>query len=514
MGNLGLVLGVTSRAGYASEVKCMESKRRALLEFKHSLVDYSSRLSSWGTSHEVDCCKWRGVKCSNLTRHITLLDLHGLVEGSDFQMLRGEVSPSLLQLKHLNYLDLSSNVFGTKFPEFIGSLTKLQHLNLHGSDFYGPIPHQLGNLTNLGSLDLGDNIGLTVKNLEWLSHLCLLRYLDLSTVSLENTNWLQPITMLSFLTELRLPHCNLPGNVSRWLPLTNSSSIPLTIIDLSHNSLHSSLSYDWLVNFSSISLVELNMRGNPLGDSIPDAFGNLVSLEKLDLSRCQLREKSLEYLYLEVNRFSGSLPDFTRFSSLRELQLAGNEMNGSFPESFDRISSLVFLDVSRNQMMGPLPDLEFLPSLRELRLKSNKLNGRIPKSLGQFSKLEILDVSSNSFEGEFPDCWTEDRKLMFLSLANNNLSGEIPSSIGLLIHLRVLQLRNNSIAGELPFSLKSCKELMFVDLGLNNLSGEVPAWIGMHLKKLIVLSLRRNKFNGSIPLEICQLSLTQILDLS
>lgn len=262
-----LVLGVTSRVGDATEVKCIESERRTLLKFKQGLVDDYGRLSSWGMSQEEDCCKWRGVKCSNRTVHITVLDLHGRFKtsnGDDYQRLSGKVSPSLLELKHLNYLDLSSNDFGlSPFPEFIGSLSKLQHLNLADSIVVGPIPHQLGNLTNLWSLDLGSNSGLTVKNLEWLSHLRLLRYLDLTWVDLENTNWLQPISKLSFLTELHLGFCNLPGNLSLSLPLTNSSS--LAVIDLSENLFDSSSSYNWLVNLSSSgSLVELNMYGNPL----------------------------------------------------------------------------------------------------------------------------------------------------------------------------------------------------------------------------------------------------------
>ncbi|KAM7507416.1 hypothetical protein LguiA_017869 [Lonicera macranthoides] len=503
-----LVLGVTSRVGDATEVRCIESERQALLKLKHGLVDDFGRLSSWGKSHEEDCCKWTGVKCSNRTGHITLLDLHGPVEGSDSQILSGEVSP-LLQLKHLKYLDLSSNDFGTKFPEFIGSLTKLQYLNLHDSNFYGPIPHQLGNLTNLRFLDLGFNSGLTVKNLEWLSHLHLLRYLDLSFVSLQNTNWLQPITMLSFLKELSLAFCDLPGNVSLSLPLSNSSSIPLTIIDMSYNSLHSSLSYDWLVNLSSSSLVELNMGGNPLQDSIPDAFGNLLSLEKLDLSVCQLHgeipksfrslrhlhyfdisfnkisgqlpeffqtlatdvEKSLEYLNLDANQLSGSLPDFTKFSSLRELRLADNKLNGSFPESFSQISSLVSLNLSKNQLTGPLPNLVFLPSLRELHLGSNKLSGRVPKSVGQLFKLEILDASSNKFEGTISEAHLSNlSKLNMLDLSFNSLTLEVDSSWTPPFQLDIIRLVNCKLGPRFPNWLQSQNNFSMLDISGTRIS--------------------------------------------
>ncbi|KAM7467749.1 hypothetical protein LguiB_015311 [Lonicera macranthoides] len=536
-----LVLGVTSRVDDATELKCIESDKRALLKFKQGLVDDYGRLSSWGTSQEEDCCKWRGIKCSNRTGHITVLDLHGRFKtsnGDDYQSLSGKVSPSLLDLKHLNYLDLSSNDFGlSPIPEFIGSLSKLQHLNLADSNVVGPIPHQLGNLTNLRSLDLGGNPGLTVKNLEWLSHLRLLSYLDLSWVDLENTNWLQPISKLYFLTELHLGFCNLPGNLSLSLPLTNSSS--LAVIDLSENLFDSSSSYNWLVNLSSGgSLVELNMYGNRLRGSVPETLGNLVSLEKLDLSFCELRgeipksfrnlihlrsfelyyseisgklpeffqtlaldaEKSLEYLGLEGNQFSGSLPDFTRFSSLRELRLADNELNGSFPESFGKISSLVFLDLSRNQMTGPLPDLAFLPSLRELYLTSNKLNGTIPKSLGQLSKLEILDVLSNSFEGTISEAHLSNlSKLNTLDLSFNSLTLDVSSNWTPPFQLEIIRLAFCKLGTHFPNWLQSQKNFSILDISGAGISDTVPSWFWDLPTRLAYLNISNNQINGLVP---------------
>ncbi|KAM7503227.1 hypothetical protein LguiB_002131 [Lonicera macranthoides] len=154
-------LGVTS--GGAEDVtlkvmmRCKDNERQALLKFKQGFVDDYGVLSSWGSEEE--CCKWRGIQCSNRTGHVIVLDLHGRYEYSTgWVHLSAKVSPSSLELKHLKYLDLSWNIFQWRpIPEFIGSFSRLQYLNLANALFASTIPCQLGNLTNLRSLILGFN---------------------------------------------------------------------------------------------------------------------------------------------------------------------------------------------------------------------------------------------------------------------------------------------------------------------------------------------------------------------
>ncbi|XP_057471167.1 receptor-like protein EIX2 [Actinidia eriantha] len=56
--------------------------------------------------------------------------------------------------------------------------------------------------------------------------------------------------------------------------------------------------------------------------------------------------------------------------------------------------------------------------------------------------------------------------------------------------------------------------MLFIDLGRNRFTGKIQAWIGMHLTRLVVLSLRSNKFYGGIPENICHLNHIQVLDFS
>ncbi|KAI5345043.1 hypothetical protein L3X38_012920 [Prunus dulcis] len=54
-------------------------------------------------------------------------------------------------------IDISSNKFEGKIPEFIGNLTELRSLNISNNILTGSIPSSLGKLTNLESLDLSQN---------------------------------------------------------------------------------------------------------------------------------------------------------------------------------------------------------------------------------------------------------------------------------------------------------------------------------------------------------------------
>lgn len=195
-------------------MKCIEKERQALLMFKQGLVDDCGYLSSWGSDEgRKDCCKWSGVQCSNRTGHVIMLNLKYKVDPvCPNRPLRGNINSSLLELQHLNYLDLSVNDFlGNPIPEFIGSFTKLRFLDLSLANFSGRIPYQLGNLTNLQSLNLGYN-SLYVSKFGWLSHLNKLTQLDLDFVDLsEASDWLQVITSLASLRDLYLGSSTLPS---------------------------------------------------------------------------------------------------------------------------------------------------------------------------------------------------------------------------------------------------------------------------------------------------------------
>ena len=149
--------------------------------------------------------------------------------------LGGNISSSLLDQKHLQYLDLSYNDFGSiNIPKFFGSLPTLRYLNLSNAGFGGVIPHQLGNLSKLPYLDIGssyyyDPISLNVEDLESISGFPFLEYLDMTIVNLgKASNWLQVMNKLHSLSVLLLSSCE--HLAIDPLPHVNFSS--LLILDL------------------------------------------------------------------------------------------------------------------------------------------------------------------------------------------------------------------------------------------------------------------------------------------
>ncbi|XP_064999322.1 receptor-like protein EIX1 [Musa acuminata AAA Group] len=192
---------------------CMESERRALLAIKSEMYDPDNWFSTWTSK---DCCGWRGVACDNTTGHVTKLDLRYPYTYDLWDMFNdgetigvSKVNPSLQELKQLKYLDLSMNNFsGVPVPKMIASLVHLEYLNLSYAMFDGPIPPQLGNLSNLHYLDLHrwyDDDFLHVDDLDWLSRIPSLKYLDMSYVNLsEATNWFYIINSIPTLEVLHL----------------------------------------------------------------------------------------------------------------------------------------------------------------------------------------------------------------------------------------------------------------------------------------------------------------------
>ncbi|XP_030969921.1 receptor-like protein EIX1 [Quercus lobata] len=516
------IIKLSSCSEVHTNVKCIHTEREALLSFKKGLTDPSGRLSSWVSE---DCCRWRGIECNNKSFHVTKLDLRNAG-------LRGKINASLIHLKYLNFLDLSANDFmGIQIPEFFGMLENLIYLNLSDASFSGRIPPHLGNLSSLIHLDLKYNgyfspnlnmssilplnfldyfSPLSSRNMDWLSSLSSLKYLDMTGVNFSGVgaDWLQAVNTLPSLLELHLYSCELES-LPLSLPFVNFTS--LSVLDLSDNQFNSSIPR-WLFNLTS--LTKLDLGGNALQGTIPYDFVNLRNIEDLYLSGnrkisgqlpsffgifCKLKTQDLSW-----NNVSGSIDSFLgNFStslnnSMESLDLSANSLVGKIPDSLERLGSLTNLFLDFNSFSGSIPaSIGNLSSLQIFSLIENEMNGTTPESLGQLSKLVGLQLDMNSWEGVITEA-----HLMNLTRLEN-FAVTIDKNQSLIFNvtydwvppfkLKYLKLASCLIGSKFPTWLQVQTELTYVILSNVGISGAIPeGWFSKISSQLTLLDLSKN----------------------
>ncbi|PRQ30195.1 putative leucine-rich repeat-containing, plant-type, leucine-rich repeat domain, L [Rosa chinensis] len=528
-----LLFLASSGSGHGVPGSCFKEERQALLSFKHDLVDRFGRLSSW-VGHA--CCQWQGISCNNRTSHVEKMDLRNTYRDTypsswvwnvtwfEDSLLTGKINPSLLRLKHLSYLDLSQNNFqSVHIPKFIGQLTSLRYLNLSNSYFAGEIPSSLGNLSNLNYLDVkcDDSGHVYSKNLNWLSHLSSLKYLNLGFVNLSSTgvSWLHDVNMLPSLLELHLSRCQIDGNQHPLsLPAINFTS--LLVLDLSFNFINSPFP-TWLLNLTSpkslehLDLSDMNLQGQ-IPQEILSGFSNCRDNGGM--------VSELQHLDLRSNSFSGSFPEsFRHLSSLKTLDLSDNLMNGSIiPQDLGQLSQLVDLDLSQNSWNGILTEAHLmnLTRLETFRigtdrpaLSSSLIFNVTDDWLPPFNLREVY-IQNCRAGPAFPVWLRSQTQLVHVLLDNTGISDRIPEEWLLKISSQVesLHLPNNDIGGKLPFQFKFPK-ITVIDLRRSQFEGTLQQLLPTNVPLLEQLYLSDNHLKGSIPPSICQLPNMTILSL-
>ncbi|GKD16057.1 leucine-rich repeat protein, partial [Tanacetum coccineum] len=554
------------------DVLCIKEERHALLQFKHRLIDEGGRLASW-VGEQSDCCKWAGIVCDNKTGHVHQIHLRAFdghcaeyfdtqkeEEEASKQKLKGDLSPSLLDLKQLEHLDLSCNDFGQiQVPEFIGSLRNLRYLNLSSSNFSGIIPPQLGNISELHTLCLGSfqdwrGESTRVMNMEWLSNLRVLRHLDMSYVDLSQAmDWLQVINTLPSLAELHFQNSYLL-DIHLNVPSLNTTS--LLLLDLSGNQFTNSLVPRWI--FSISSLVSLDISTCEFNDLIPSRsahiFRNLTSLKWFHVSGNNFMNSSLvlkelssgigsNLISLDISHChisSTALDSLHNLTSLLSLDLSRNQLTNIIPKSLGNLCNLRDIDLSYNslQNIGVTYLLEgFTEHLESLSMRSSGLSGTIPDSIGRLSLLKRLDLSYNQFNGSLPDSiinptivivggfrafrkstkWCRNRnslsqtRALEISVFENKSRKQLNTkNLRICKSIHSFQLR---LSGVIPECWEKWQRLSVLNLENNKLSGGIPRTLG-RVRYIKSLSMRGNKLDGKLPASLMNLTYLVILELS
>ncbi|KAJ4843810.1 hypothetical protein Tsubulata_028519 [Turnera subulata] len=544
-----------------------DSWRNRCFRLVQKCYDNFLAVSSAEADSNVGCIKSeREALLNNTTGHVIKLDLRNPV-GVDMDdwpcsiykgsCLEGKVHHSLINIKHLHYIDLSRNNFsGNQIPEFLGSLQNLRYLNL-------------------------DWNGLTADHINFVSSLSSLKHLGLSGVNLgKDKNWLHSINMLPSLIELHFMGCSLTS--IPLLPHINLTS--LAVLNLGINDFNSKIPR-WFFNISNIQEPYLNENSfqgclppekGPSGVRGPilATIGRLLNLKELDLHSNKLNGSISPIIFSRETFLKQKEPDarngfllffkqsFEWHHSSFVLQHEAITTSCSLKKScWTKLKQLEVVDLSGNLLTGHIPtSLVSLWHLKSLHLGSNSLGGGVPVSLRNLVHLKTLDLSHNALSGTIPP-WIGEKlsQLKALSLHSNMFHGKIPQQLCYLSYLSILNLANNNLKGNIPscfvnltamiadersfeekgdynpitysFSYgdyvenlwadingiqleytRTLRFLVSIDLSGNHLDGEIPREV-TSLTGLWNLNLSRNNLTGQIPSDIGNLTLLASLDL-
>ncbi|KAL9324107.1 hypothetical protein ACSQ67_008964 [Phaseolus vulgaris] len=451
--------------GVCREIKCIGSERETLLKLKHHLKDPSNRLSSWNATANSNCCQWDGVVCNNITSHTAELHLntpfptfHGyevyekVYEEYTRRAFGGEINPCLVDLKHLDYLDFSGNIFeSTPIPSFIATITSLTYLNLSRAGFTGNIPPHFGNLSNLLYLDSSRNelLGGGMPIPYFVGRMTTLIHLDLSYSGFMG---------------------NIPpqiGNLSNLAYL--GLSLPhLKFLDLSFNILQGTIPH---ILGNMTSPITLDLSPNQLEGPIPTSLGYLCSIKEIHFSHLNLNQHVNEILDILTPCISHGLVTLEVYSS----QLSSNPT-----DHFEGFENIIEMDFSENKIGGELPrSLGKLSSPRYLILFSNQLSGNPFESLRSLSKLSLLDIADNCFQGVVKEGHLENlTNLSKFYAPRNNLTLKVSPNWHPTFRLTDLDMSSWQLGPNFPSWTHSQNDLQNLVMSNTRISDSIPSYFG------------------------------------
>ncbi|KAF5730699.1 tyrosine-sulfated glycopeptide receptor 1 [Tripterygium wilfordii] len=304
----------------------------------------------------------------------------------------------------------------------------------------------------------------------------------------------------STLTTLNLRINNFGGNLSA---LNFSTLLNLRKLDLGNNMFTGSFPVSL---FSCKSLTALRLAENNLTGQIPEEILTLQSLSYLSLSRNSLTNisdairilmgcRKLSAVILSKNFCNSSLPDDGSlefpdgFQNLQVFALGNCQLKGQLPAWLGKLKNLQVLDLSFNQITGTIPSwLKNLPRLFYIDLSSNFISGEFPKELAQLSALTSTWDEEETSYLELPVfVWPNNR-----TTQQYNQLSILPPAI---------YLRNNSLSAEIPIQIGQLKLLHVLDLSDNSFTGNIPDEIS-NLTNLEALYLSGNRLSGEIPASV------------
>ncbi|KAL3755754.1 hypothetical protein ACJRO7_002757 [Eucalyptus globulus] len=476
----------------------MIANKRALMQVMSTLPALSHlSLSSCGL-HNFHMSSDHLVNSTSLF-HLQYLDLSS-------NLFKGPIPSTLFQnMTYLQHLDLSSNSFNSSIPMWFDKFTSLVHLDLGGNFFdsiEGGIFSFLKNNRYLKSLRLCDNqieeeisttqgnsLGLIKNSLESLeicfNHLkgalpnWLVHFTNLKHILLSNNFFTSPIPSvigsLSNLETLHLFNNQLAGHIPESLGKLGA----LQYLDLGRNHLEGVITEIHFSNLSRLKLLNINDNNNLSFKAKPNWIPPF-QLEIIMMKSCKFKTKfplwvqtqaeATEIILTNASLF-GPLPKWLANLTFSWLDLSYNQITGPLPKW---LANLTFnwLDLSYNHITGPLPKWSANLTFSWLVLSYNQITGPLPEWPANWT-FSQLDLSYNQITGPLPE-WSANLTFFELDLSYNHIIGPLPKWSANLTFFQ-LDLSYNQITGPLP-EWSANLTFSWLDLSYNLITGLLPKW--------------------------------------
>ncbi|KAF2077258.1 hypothetical protein CYY_001447 [Polysphondylium violaceum] len=369
-----------------------------------------------------------------------------MVNLTDLVIATNDFTGDLQWLRNLpdNIITLwvAMNDFKDTVPDFLSKYKKLDLLFLEENELTGSIPEDICKITSLRLLDFGFNqlTGSLPSNMGELTKL--------------DSFWLYDNT------------------VSGTLPASMKDMQSLKLLDITRNDITGQVPDDLFTQIPNITFIRFT--GN-------EFYGPLQWI-------CPLQ--NVRELHLDANLFD-EFPDCKAIwpLTIENFVASKNHLSGSIPESFGNMVSLNYIKISYNQITGKVP-LSFsnLVNLNRLDISENQFNctlSEIIDPIKYHKHLTILTASGNNITGEFMEnmLWDDEleiellTKMFIINLARNQLSGIIPPFLSWMPTLSDLDLSNNAFVGVIPNELNYLSTLYLENNLIHSPDGALPAFM-------------------------------------
>lgn len=273
-----------------------------------------------------------------------------------------------------------------------------------------------------------------------------------------------------------------------------------------------------------VGLKELNLFSNKITGQIP-SLHKLNELEKIDLDGNLLSGTTPESLFalprlktlflLNNQMLGGTIPEFQEGSIIESISFFGCSLSGTIPVTISSLSNLRFFQMKDNNLSGTIPPGLFtnLAGLETVGLSGNRLVGQVPPFVNT-SNLRTLSLGENQLERLPSSGFFALPNLEALYLHSNSLQSTIPQDLIDLPSLRQLWIHDNQLTGSIDVSSvsTSIEDLFF---GKNaGLKGDLTSFLQTAPPSTQRIDLSGTQFSGSISSDITRFSSLRYFNVS